>query len=344
MSTNNKQDAVNTVDRKDQFLTGIDKKPIPLSFSATKKSNKISKHILRGDSSEKSPVLKVHNIVKKFGDFTAVNNVSFEIARGERVAIIGANGAGKTTITEIIAGLSKPTSGILEYGFLFEDSPQEGIGMQFQKSDYPSGLTVKDMVLFADNLRKLKTSKSRIDELLDIFQMSDFYKRKAKNLSGGQKQKLNILMSVLHKPRLIILDELSTGLDISAREEIINFTDDLLKKEKMSAIVISHHFEEIEKLCTRIIAMDRGKIVTNDSIKNIIAKWGSLDKFAINLIQNANTIVKEKNTAELLVKKEETSNNPEKVNTKEKVKTRTNESFNENDVVKPKKPKKLWPF
>lgn len=336
MQATNEQDSKITIKSEKENISRTNQSPVFKKPFAQKTSAKISKHILRGDTKEASPVLKVHNIVKKFGDFTAVDNVSFEIARGERIAIIGANGAGKTTITEIIAGLSKPTSGILEYGFQFDNSPQEGIGMQFQKSDYPSGLTVKDMVLFADNLRKLKTPKNRIDELLEIFQMSDFYKRKAKNLSGGQKQKLNILMSVLHKPRLIILDELSTGLDISAREEIISFTNELLKKEKMSAIVISHHFEEIEKLCTRVIAMDRGKIVTNDSIKNIISKWGSLEKFALNLIQNANVLIKEKNTAELLLQKESNAENKLTI-----ASDKSENYFSENDVVKPRKGQKF---
>lgn len=264
--------------------------------------NRISKFVKRGATGPKDPVLNVIDVTKKFGDFIAVDKVSFSIARGERVAIIGANGAGKTTVTEIIAGLSKPTDGMIEYGFDFKESPQEGIGMQFQKSDYPSGLTVKDMVMFADNLRKLKTSHNRLHELLDKFQMTDFYKRKAKNLSGGQKQKLNILMSVLHKPRLIILDELSTGLDISAREEIIDFTDKLLESEGMSAIVISHHFEEIEKLCTRVIAMDRGKIVANDSIKSIAEEHGSLAKFAKKLIEKGNKEAKKEASKTLELK------------------------------------------
>ncbi len=263
--------------------------------------NKISKHIRRGKNGPHAPVLKVIELTKKFGDFVAVDKVSFEISRGERIAIIGANGAGKTTVTEIIAGLSKPSEGTVEYGFEFKDSPQEGIGMQFQKSDYPSGLTVKDMICFADNLRKIKTTPERMNELLEKFQMEDFYKRKAKNLSGGQKQKLNILMSVLHKPRLIILDELSTGLDISAREEIIDFTDDLLKQEKMSAIVISHHFEEIEKLCSRIIAMDRGKIVDIASVPAIIKEYGSLEKYAKKLINQGNKIAKEEQSKTALI-------------------------------------------
>lgn len=259
----------------------------PLGFLHHDK-NRISKHIERGSSGPKDPVLVVKNLTRKFGDFYAIKDVSFSLNKGDRVAIIGANGAGKTTVAEIVAGLSKPTSGTIVYGYDFKESPQEGIGMQFQKSDYPSGLTVKDMLVFAEKLRKIKITNDRRVELLKTFQMLDFYKRKAKNLSGGQKQKLNILMSVLHEPKLVIMDELSTGLDISAREEIIRFTDELLSRGNMAAIIISHHFEEIEKLCTRVVAMDRGQIVKIDTVKNLSKEFGSVENFARSIINKSN--------------------------------------------------------
>ena len=235
-------------------------------------------------------ILELNNVTKKFGSVIAVNDISFSLKKGDRIGIIGANGAGKTTLTEIIAGIDKPTSGEIKYNYKYKNSSQEGIGMQFQQSDYPSGLTVKDIVLFARNLRKLSISKEEIQDILKIFQMNEFYNRKVKNLSGGQKQKLNILLSIIHSPNIVILDELSTGLDISARQEIINFTDQLLAKRNMTAILVSHHISEIKALCEKVIIMDHGSIMEISYIKDIEKKHGSLETYARNLINQNNKV------------------------------------------------------
>ena len=255
---------------------------------ANKKEKNNLTHIIKGATSKDAPVLKVNNITKKFGHFYALNDISFEIAKGERIGLIGGNGAGKTTISEIIVGINKPTSGTIEFGFDFIHSPKEGIGMQFQQSNYPSGLTVKDIITFAINLRKLTITEEELKSLLETFQMGEFYKRKVRMLSGGQRQKLNILLSIIHNPKLVILDELSTGLDISAREEIINFTDKLLSKNNMSAILISHHMEEIKSLCSKVIILDHGKISEIKTIKDIEKKHGSLHNFSKKLISESN--------------------------------------------------------
>lgn len=244
-------------------------------------------------------ILRLNNITKKFGHFVAVDNVSFELKKGERIGLIGGNGAGKTTISEIIAGINKPTHGFIEYGFEFKESPKERIGMQFQQSDYPSGLTVKDVITFARNLRKLKTlSNDDLKELLEIFQMEDFYKRKVRSLSGGQRQKLNILLSIIHNPEIVILDELSTGLDIAAREDIIEFTDKLLKKRKMSSILISHHMSEIRALCEKVIVLDRGRVQKIATIKEIEKEYGSLDDYMKFIIKEQNKLSKKPSDVE----------------------------------------------
>ena len=250
--------------------------------------HKITSSIIRGSTSKTTPLLKISKVTKQFGSFKALDEVSFQIKRGERIGLIGGNGAGKTTLTEIIAGINKPTSGTITYGFNFEDTPKENIGMQFQQSTYPSGLTVKDIIKFAINLRKLTLAPSELLELMKVFQMEEFYSRKVRSLSGGQRQKLNILLSILHNPKLIILDELSTGLDISAREEIINFADKLLKDMGMSAIVISHHMGEISALCSRVVVLDRGKVVGIKPISEIIIKHGSLEEYAKKIIRRSN--------------------------------------------------------
>lgn len=224
-------------------------------------------------------ILKLDNITKKFGSYSAVRNISFEINAGERIGLIGANGSGKTTISEMIAGITQPTSGSIEYRFKYKSKPQEALGMQFQDSTYPSGLTVKDIITFARNLHKMEISNGELKEALEYFKMDEYFNRKARSLSGGQRQKLNILLSVLHKPKLVILDELSTGLDIASREDIIQFTKLLLNKNKTSAIVVSHHMEEIRALCEKVVILDKGKIKRIAAIKEIEEEHGSLEDY-----------------------------------------------------------------
>ena len=229
-------------------------------------------------------LLEIKDITKEYPNLIAVNNVSLSIGQGERIGIIGANGAGKTTLCEMITGVKKPTEGSVEYFFDYEKTFKEKIGMQFQDSNYPSGLTVKDIIDFARGVYKIEMSNVEIRRLLKTFMMEDFYNRKAKALSGGQRQKLNILLAVLHSPKLVILDEISTGLDISAREEIINFTNKLLDKTGATAIIISHHMGEIKSIAKRIIAMHKGEIIIDATTKAIEKKYKDLDAFARKLV------------------------------------------------------------
>lgn len=224
-------------------------------------------------------ILKLNNITKKFGNISAVKNISFEINAGERIGLIGANGSGKTTISEVIAGITQPTSGQINYRFKYKHKPQEAIGMQFQDSTYPSGLTVKDIIKFARNLHKMKISNGELKEVIEYFKMDEFFNRKARSLSGGQRQKLNILLSVLHKPKLVILDELSTGLDVASREDIIKFTKLLLNRNKSSAIIVSHNMDEIKALCDKVVVLDGGKIKQIAQIKDIEEEYGTLEDY-----------------------------------------------------------------
>ena len=226
-------------------------------------------------------ILKVENLKKQFGNFIAVNNISFEMKSGDRIGIIGPNGSGKTTMVEMLAGVSQPTKGKIKYGFQDTDSPKEFIGIQFQNSNYPSGLTVKDIIAFGRNIRKLKDiSNDELKKMLKVFRMENIYKKKIRSLSGGEKQRINILLSIIHNPKIVILDEISTGLDIASREDIISFTDKLLEERKMSLLLISHHMEEIRALCKKVIFIYEGKIQEHDSIKNIEKKYGSLETCA----------------------------------------------------------------
>ncbi len=230
------------------------------------------------------PIIEVKDLVKKFGHKIANDHISFSIQKGERVGIIGANGAGKTTLVEQIIGTSKPTAGEIIYGFEYKKTPQEKMGMQFQTSSYPEGLTVKDVIDFSLDIYGSTIKQKDLEELLKVFQIHDFYKAKAKGLSGGQQQKLNVLLAIAHNPELVILDEISTGLDILAREEIVGYVDKITRAKNMTTILISHHMSEIEMLCDRVIILSQGKIKAEDSINNIQKKHGSLGEFMKEII------------------------------------------------------------
>lgn len=234
---------------------------------------------------EKKKIIEVIDVVKKFGHKVANDHISFDIYEGERVGLIGANGAGKTTLVEQLIGVSKPTSGKIKYNFKYDITPQEQMGMQFQDSSYPEGLTVKDVIDFSLDIYGASIDKKELDYLLQVFQVKDFYKAKAKGLSGGQQQKLNVLLAVAHNPKIVILDEISTGLDISAREEIVGYVDKITRDKKMTTILISHHMSEIEQLCDRVIILSNGKVYAEETIANIKKKHGSLGEFMKEVIQ-----------------------------------------------------------
>jgi len=233
-------------------------------------------------------IIEIKNLTKSFGKKIANDNISFDIYEGERIAIVGGNGAGKTTLVEQIIGTSIPTSGEIVYNFDYKKSPQEEMGMQFQESSYPEGLTVKDIIEFSLQIYNYKGGQKEIHSLIEKFQVTPFINEKAKSLSGGQQQKLNVLLAITHNPKIVILDEISTGLDISAREEIIGYIDEITKKEKITTILISHNMNEVERLCTRLIVLKDGKLLNIDTIKNIQKKHKSVDLYMKKVIGGKN--------------------------------------------------------
>lgn len=145
-------------------------------------------------------LINATDIVKVYGDKTVLNKLNIQIKAGERIGIIGANGSGKSTLTEIIAGIRHATSGVIE--------KKEGIviGFQFQESKYPPGITVMDMLTYYLETFNIEINVGQLNELLNTYQLSAAKNKNIMFLSGGQQQRLNILLSVIHKPDLVILD------------------------------------------------------------------------------------------------------------------------------------------
>jgi ABC-2 type transport system ATP-binding protein len=241
----------------------------------------LEKSISKNQENEK--VLEVKNLVKTFGKGhkkkVAVDDISFAIYKGKHLALLGSNGAGKTTTVDMISGITVPTSGKIEYLYPFERSFHEGLGIQFQDSSYPEGLSTKDIISFMLGVYNNKMSPQELEELLVIFGIKEFYKKPARSLSGGQQQRLNIVLSILHKPKFIILDELSTGLDIQVRYRIKKFIKDYAETHGITILLISHDMSEVEFLCKELIILSGGKIVAQDTIENIVSKYGRVESF-----------------------------------------------------------------
>src|ERR1700752_329305 len=201
-------------------------------------------------------IISVKNLTKKYGDFKAVKGISFDVMEGEIFGLLGPNGAGKSTTLEIIETLRQKTSGeVTVDGLNLDDSPNEIkkiIGVQLQTSGYYPGLTLTELIaLFAG----LYNEEIDPIALLDTVNLRDKAKAKFKELSGGQKQRFSIATTLINKPKIIFLDEPTTGLDPQARRNLWDLITDIRERGTM-VIITTHYMDEAEKLCDRVAIID----------------------------------------------------------------------------------------
>lgn len=228
-------------------------------------------------------ILKVENLFVKYKDVIAVNNVSFSMKKNEVLGIIGANGAGKTSLVEAIEGLRTPSGGEISILGL---NPQKDrislykqVGVQLQQTSYPEYAKVQDI---CELFSCFYTNPVPFEELLVSMGIDDLKKKYVNKLSGGQRQKLSIVLSLLCSPKIVFWDELTTGLDPLARH---NLYDKILqyKKNGLTIIIVTHFMEEVEKLCDRVAVMQTGKILgigTPTEIKKLFHAESLDDVFA----------------------------------------------------------------
>ncbi|MDK2820010.1 MAG: ABC transporter ATP-binding protein [Mycoplasmataceae bacterium] len=224
-------------------------------------------------------LIDVKNLRKDFGNKTVLHDITFQIRDGESIGILGGNGAGKTTMVEILAGLNKKTSGEIDYLFEYKKSYLEEIGIQFQDSSYPPGLSVKEIIKFVLEIYGTKIESSELNALIRIFGINEYYTKHVSSLSGGQQQRLNALLALIHKPKVLFLDEISTGLDITIRTKIKKFIKEYARENGMTLVLVSHDMEELEFLVDRIIIIDKGRVVANIDKSEILEKHDSLTNF-----------------------------------------------------------------
>lgn len=263
------------------------KKPDDVLINEVNKLNQSSAKTLtffdNVDYSNQSPIVKISNLNRVFYHKNkktfGIEDLNLILYKNQPTALIGANGAGKTTLIEMITKTNKPDSGKIEYFFDNEyRNVLENIGVQFQDSNYPKGILVKQVVEFVLNAYNSQTTKPELEELLNVFGINEFWNKSAASLSGGQSQRLNALLAIIHKPKLVILDELSTGLDLSIRTKIKNWIKNFIEVNKLSLLLVSHDLNELELLAERFVMMRKGKIVMDITKQNLVNRFGSLEK------------------------------------------------------------------
>lgn len=218
-------------------------------------------------------VLDVANLTKKFGDFTAVDDISFSLEEGEILGFLGPNGAGKTTTIQMLLGTLRSTDGsILYFGKNLRDH-QEEIHEQINFSstyiNLPWDLSVEENLTFISYLYKISDRKARVKKIVEIFDLNEFLKIQTYKLSAGQITRVNLAKAFINFPKILLLDEPTASLD----PEIADFTRKFLleerKKFQVSIILTSHNMREVEEVCDRVIFIDHGKIIANNTPTNL---------------------------------------------------------------------------
>lgn len=224
-------------------------------------------------------IIEITDLKKSYGDVKAVDGISFNVKEGSLFAFLGLNGAGKSTTINIICSILKKDSGkILINGLDLDkesDEIKHLIGVVFQNSTLDSILSVKDNLTIRAGFYGLKGKawKTRLEELTEMLDLENILKKPVKNLSGGQKRRVDIARGLINYPKILILDEPTTGLDPQTRKKIWTIIEDLQKKQKMTVFLTTHYMEEANK-ADRVVILDSGHIVADDTphkLKNTYA-------------------------------------------------------------------------
>ena len=214
-------------------------------------------------------MFKVIEIKKSFKNKEVLKGVSFTVEEGDKVALLGNNGAGKSTLLKIIAGQLQANAGSIETTLDF----QTEIGMMPQGDILIDDLKVGDLVLLKCYMNHLEDID--IDALLKMVELEDFKNQYVLGLSGGQKRRLSLLLTILNEPRLIFLDEPTTGMDL---ESVDNFWN-LLEEQKFTSVVVTHDFNQIDHFFTKVLILKDGRIAAQESVEEIHRKGQTIEQF-----------------------------------------------------------------
>ena len=214
-------------------------------------------------------MFSLHNIKKKFGSKNVLKDISFTIKEGDKIALLGCNGAGKSTLFKIIAGQVKSDSGLIKTQLDFKND----IGMMPQDDLLIKDLTVKELVLLKAYMNKLKDFE--VESMLSKVELSDKKKDLVGDLSGGQQRRLSLLLSLLNNPRLLFLDEPTTGMDLAS---IDNFWE-LLKDSSCTSVIVTHDFNQIDQFFSRVLILKNGYILADESVAKIHKTGKTIEQY-----------------------------------------------------------------
>ncbi len=256
-------------------------------------------------------MLKVENVVKYYGDFLAVDNLSFEVKKGEIFGLLGINGAGKTTTFRMIMGLLEPSSGIITLdGKKIDYSITDEIGFLTEERSLLTKLTVREQAIYYGILKGMKESDiiERLNYLLKKFEIEEYIDKKIKELSKGNQQKVQFITAILNKPKLLILDEPFSGLDPFNVEL---FKNEIIEMSKSGSMIIfsSHRMEHVELFCKKLLVLVNGKSVLSGELseikkqymkKNIFVK-GDIDVSLVKNIAGVIDVIKKSDEYEIKI-------------------------------------------
>jgi ABC-2 type transport system ATP-binding protein len=239
-------------------------------------------------------MLEVKAVTKTYGTLTAVAGVTFSAAKGETIGLLGPNGAGKTTTVSMIAGLTRPNSGEI----LIEGHPLSGdtdpvkrkIGLVPQDLALYDELSARENLQFFAALYDLDGAEAKraIDEALDLVGLSDRAKDKTGTFSGGMKRRLNLAAALMHDPQILLLDEPTVGVDPQSRNAIFDNLE-VLKARGKTLVYTTHYMEEAERLCDRLVVIDHGKVIANDTLHGLYKLLPVTNLLVIELADGSGT-------------------------------------------------------
>lgn len=228
-------------------------------------------------------IITVKNLTRKFKDFTAVNDVSFDVEKGDIFAFLGPNGAGKTTTIKMLTTLLTPTSGSISLNGVDvvrdAEKARKSFGIVFQDPSLDDELTAKENMEFHAVLYGIdkKTRKERMEELLNYVELWDRRDHLVKTFSSGMKRRLEIARGLLHHPKILFLDEPTSGLDPQTRNHIWDYVKKLNRSENITVFFTTHYIEEADRYTQTIAIMDHGKIITKGTPQDLKKKTGTSD-------------------------------------------------------------------
>ncbi len=231
-------------------------------------------------------MIKVENITKSYADVVALTGVSFEIKQGEFYGLLGPNGAGKTTTISILSTILKPDSGsVIIDGFELSKNPEQckrSIGVVTQEIALYNKLSAYENLLFWGSLYNVPDAglKKRIEETLQLFGLADRQKDKIETYSGGMKRRINIASALLHRPKVLFMDEPTVGIDPQSRNLIFEVLEKL-HTDGMTIIYTTHYMEEAERFCDRIGIIDKGTIIAQGTLAELKSTGGIKESIAV---------------------------------------------------------------